>query len=172
MMSRSEQLKRDGWKLSSSWPAKTIAEAKRLYMRGFSINRISRLRHMPDRANTIVDWKDREDWDGEIKEIQSKRKEKRIEKISDKLAAMDVRQLDILFKFTGHISKHLEVSHRLDPMIIQNLMGAFDKIVKNERLIKGDVTERTEQSVDGAFSLEQIIYATAEVEVDTPDDSE
>ncbi len=152
---------------SNRWPTKTVEEAKRLYMRGYTINRICKLRHMPDRTDTVYGWKAKGEWDDENEEIQIRRKEKRIEKISDKLAAMDVRQLDILFNFTNHISKHLEVDRRLDPMIIQNLMNAFDKIVKNERLIKGDVTERKEQTIDGDFSLESIIYASADVEYES-----
>lgn len=167
MSRKSSELKRAGWQRHPLWPIETVQEAKRLYFRGYNITRIGKLPHMPHRLSTIYDWKDREDWDGELERIQERRKEKRIERISDKLADMDVRQLDILFDFTTHIGRHLSTDYRLDPSIIQSLMAAFDKVIKNERLIKGDVTERKENLLDGEFSLEQVIYASADVDLES-----
>lgn len=141
-----------------SYPQWVRDEAKRLWLKGYSSEKISKLPHMPDRRQTIDDWKIDEDWRGLAKRAVQKANNKMVGKIADSMSEMDDQQLDLLSKVREHINVHLGFDI-LDPKDLKALTESLDKTVKNERLIRGQATDR--QEADVVIGWKDILYAAA-----------
>ncbi len=144
------------------YPLKVREKARRLFLLGYTVTAICSLQGMPDRS-TIRDWRYKEDWDADIPKIQERVREKRIENIATEIAKMDAEQLALLRKMRKKIADHLKLDGLLGAKDLQALSLALDKAIKNERLIKGKVTDIQESNVK--IGWEDIIYGTTEVPI-------
>jgi hypothetical protein len=140
----------------------TIDKARRLWTMGYDPAQIARLPGMPVRQ-TIHEWIRIYEWREELDEIMKKVKQKRIEIVSDEIAKMDAEQLNNLAMATNHIIEHLRDREIIDAKDLKMLVESLSIAIKNERLIRGEVTDRTANQIDGKLSVnwESIIYATA-----------
>ncbi len=144
------------------WSRVTIDKARGLFIKGYSPEKIARLPDMPKRAPTIHHWKKRDGWIEERKLTQARAKELRIEKTAEKFSDIDVRQMELLCDLSKEVSKAIGGSYPLTPQDVNYLSMAVDKIIKNERLITDNVTEKQETNVN--FGWEEILYAAAKVD--------
>lgn len=150
---------------NAKYPRSVMDEARRLYIKGYSPDKIARLPHMPSSVTTIHDWKVKEGWREERNLIFIRAKELRIEKTAQKFSDMDIRQMELLFDLSEEVRKSIHGNYLLMPQDLNYLAMAVDKIIKNERLIDDKVTERQETNVK--FGWEEILYETITVEKQT-----
>jgi hypothetical protein len=80
---------------------------------------------------------------------------------------MDAEQLNNLALATNHIITHLKDRDVIDAKDLKMLVESLSIAIKNERLIRGEVTDRTSTQMSGKLSIgwENIIYATANKDV-------
>jgi histone H3/H4 len=143
-----------------------IDKCRRLWTMGYDAAQIAKLPNMPCRQ-TIHEWVKIHGWREELDEIMKKVKQKRIEMVSDEIAKMDVEQLNNLAMATNHIVEHLGQRETIDAKDLKMLVESLSIAIKNERLIRGEVTDRTSNQIDGKLSIswENIIYATANKDI-------
>lgn len=145
------------------YPRKIVEKARRLWLLGYSLRSIAKLEGMPGKG-AITEWSHRFNWKSDLAAVQAKVAEKRIENIATELAKMDEEQLALLSKMRKKIAQHLKVEGMLEARDIQSLSLALDKAIKNERLIKGAVTERSEAETSINIGWKEIIYGTTQLE--------
>lgn len=145
----------------SPYPRHIIDEAKRLWLAGYSPERVARLSHMPNDPHTIRRWEKKEGWRSLADKAMKKANGKLVTKIANSLADMDDQQMELLGDMREQIRVHMGFDI-LDPKDIKALTDALDKVVRNERLIRGEATERAEDTVDVTMSWKDIIFNAAE----------
>ena len=112
-------------------------------------------------AETIRKWNTNENWDDEFKQIAEKTQQKRIDKLSEELAKMDARQLKRLMKVYKKVDIHLGDDVVPNAQELLFVTKALETAIKNERLIRGQATERSESTQDVNIGWKDIIYASA-----------
>lgn len=152
--------------MKKPYPQEVITEAKRLWMRGYTFDRITRLPQMPNRSDTIKCWADRDDWEGQLIAISRRARDKFIEKMAEEFSDEDVEQMRLLLKLSDHVERNLDHYNLIDPQNLNALANALDKAVKGRRLVTDKATEKHELSGDVKVNWENIIYATASDETE------
>ena len=102
----------------------------------------------PNRANTILAWRQQEDWASDLSIIAAKAQENRREELATELAQMSARQLALLGLLDSHAQLLLtarvvksESGKMIDTQLgageIAQVASALERSIKNQRLIRG-----------------------------------
>lgn len=97
---------------------------------------------------TIQKWRDKYGWKDDLEVIESRVREQMLNDEIDRRVKTNRRQMQILDYLTFQVAKHIETAQKADELIppgdLQKLVNSFSSIVDKQRLIGGDVTDRTE----------------------------
>lgn len=143
-------------------------KARRLWLEGYSYEKIAKKPDMPNRWKTIQDWACKENWQEELDIIVQKANEKRAEILSDELvrttqlhrgqlqqAHTDINEARKKLQDLWKRWERNEEGKEQTPMhlnsiasAIRSLASTLDIIIKNERLITGLATNKEEVTGD------------------------
>ena len=101
-------------------------------------------RHYTVSKRAVVNLARREDWPAQLNEISLKARDRTAERLEDTLAEMNDRHLKILRVLQG---KALETLRSVPLKTAMDAARAVDMTIRQERLIRGEPSERTEVSV-------------------------
>jgi len=148
--------------------------ARRYWLLGYSDEKILPLlkadfpdQKTPSRPNTILAWRQADNWFADLEIIAAKAQENRSEEIATELGKMTDRQLGLLHQLDAHVQLMLtrivksETGKPIDTQLeageLSQLASTIDRSIKAQRLIRGVLPPaKTETSLLDQIDMEDL----------------
>lgn len=130
-------------------------KARRLWLQGYSFEKIVQQPDMPSKWQTIHNWARKENWKEELDIIVQRAGEKRIENLSNEVTKMNDEHLELLRATQARIDDDLREG-KLEFNSMRDLVYSLEKVIMTQRVIQGEVTERKADIISGTINIEQL----------------